>query len=102
MHVDLSPMKHIHTIYEFGSFSELIDEFIPVIILLLVFLIGLGIYLYAKYYIDPNSLKVDRRGDQIQIGRKRIGRIVMSITGVVIPFYSFGIGYSYYHNYIAY
>lgn len=95
-------MNHTHTIYEFGSFSELLDQFAFAIILIFVFFIGLAIYLHARYFIDPNSSEIDQRGYQIQAGRKRTGCIIMSILAAIIPFYAFGIGYSYYHRFLAY
>ena len=95
-------MEHLHTIYEFGSFSEMFSDFIYVLILIVVFFIGLAIFLNAKYYIKIDDPRPTRRGGPIHFEAMRTGRIMMIFTAAIIPFMAFGIGYSYCHKFADY
>jgi hypothetical protein len=53
-------MTQLHTVYEFGNISDLLADCSGIFICLLGALIGLAIYFYAKYYIDPENPKVDQ------------------------------------------
>ena len=95
-------MKKLYTIYEFGTAFEIFSKFLPALLLIITFLVGLLIFLNAKYLIDPDDRRPTRRGGLIHFEAIRTGRIMMILTGVIIPVMAVGLGYSYSHEYTAY
>ncbi|WP_158993129.1 hypothetical protein [Mucilaginibacter sp. L196] len=95
-------MKHLYTAYEFDSFAEAISNFIPILILVLLGLVGLGIYLYSKQYIDPDIPGLDLEGYTYQTRQMRAGIFLIAISCLVTPFVFFGFGLDYMRTTVLY
>jgi len=96
-------MTHLHTVYEFGSMSEKLSVFAAPLLLLLPALGGLGLYLYAKRYIDPDEPAPGIGNDDgLQFKQMRTGMLMMVTCGIAAPFVLFATASSYMRTYASY
>lgn len=96
-------MTHLHTVYEFGSMSEKLSVFAAPLLLLVPALGGLGLYLYAKRYIDPDEPAPGIGNDDgLQFKQMRTGMLAMVTCGIAALFVLFATASSYMRNYASY
>jgi hypothetical protein len=84
---------HFKTVYEIGRLSDLLADCLYIFMCIFFILLGLAMYLYAKYYIEDYS---------VQLKRKQLASKFMVFGAAVIPFVGFGVYSSYTRRYNAY
>ena len=98
----LNVIHTLHTVYEFGSFSEALSNLAPILLLALFGVLSFGLYIYAKRYVDPSKETFNIEGLTNRDRLMRAGIFGIAATAILIPFILFGFTLQYMRTYATY